>query len=114
MPQEIFKQLNAKLLREKDEIQQALCKAYESMPEPVNYEEKIIKFKTALSVLRNPDISAEEKNKHLKECIYRITYSREKPYRLTKKPGEKKGTTFKTTGGKWSNPPIEIDVKLNV
>ena len=44
MPQEIFKQLNAKLLKEKDEVQQALNKAYESMPEPVNYEEKVIFF----------------------------------------------------------------------
>ena len=41
MPQEIFKQLNAKLLKEKDEVQQALYKAYESMPEPVNYEETV-------------------------------------------------------------------------
>ena len=36
MPAEIFKQLNEKLLKEKEEVQQALCKAYEAMPEPVD------------------------------------------------------------------------------
>lgn len=114
MPQEIFKQLNAKLLKEKDEVQQALYNAYESMPEPVNYEETVIRFKDALSALRDPKKDAEEKNRLLKLCIDRIDYKREKPQRLMREPGEKKGTRFKTTGGHWSNPPIEIDVKLKV
>ena len=114
MPQEIFKQLNAKLLKEKDEVQQALYNAYESMPEPVNYEETMIRFKDALSALRNPEKDATEKNRLLKLCIDRIDYKREKPQRLMREPGEKKGTRFKTTGGHWSNPPIEIDVKLKV
>lgn len=114
MPKEIFKELNAKLLKEKDEVQQALCNAYESMPEPINYEEKVIKFKEALSALKNPEIDAEEKNRLIKTCIDRIDYKREKPQRLRKKEGEKRGTTFTTTGGHWSNPPIEIDVKLKV
>lgn len=114
MPQDIFKMLNAKLLKEKDEVQQALCTAYESMPEPVNYEEKIIKFKDALSALKNPKKDASEKNMHLKSCLDRIIYHRQKPERLKRKPDEKKGTVFKTTGGHWSNPPIEIEVKLKV
>jgi hypothetical protein len=114
MPQDIFKMLNAKLLKEKEETQQALNKAYDSMPEPVNYEERIIKFQDALSALKNPKATAEEKNILLKSCIERIEYKREKPERLKKKPGEKKGEVFKTTGAYWSNPPIEISIKLNV
>ena len=114
MPQEIFKQLNAKLLKEKEDVQQALEKAYNSMPEPVNYEEKAIRLKDALSALKNPKVSPEEKNILLKSCIDRIEYKREKPERLSKNPGEKKGTRFKTTGSFWSNPPIELEIKLNV
>lgn len=114
MPYEIFKQLNAKLLKEKADTQQALNKAYESMPEPVNYEEKIIRLKDALNALKNPKATPEEKNILLKACIDRIDYHREKPERLKRKPNEKKGTTFKTTGGHWSNPPIEISIKLNI
>jgi len=114
MPQAIFKQLNAKLLKEKNDVQQALNNAYASMPEPVNYKEKIIKLKDALSALNNPNIDAEAKNLCLKSCIERIEYKREKPERLKKLPGEKKGTRFKTVGGLWTNPPIELEIKLKV
>ena len=114
MPQEIFKQLNAKLLKEKEEINQALCKAYESIPEPVDYEEKIKNFKDALDALRDPDVDVAKKNRLLKACIERIEYHRDKPERIKKEPGEKKGTRFKSAGGRWTTPPIEIDIKLKV
>ena len=122
MPQHIFKQLNEKLLKEKEEVHQALCKAYESMPEPVDYEEKIRNFSDALAALRNPDVSPEEKNKLLKRCIDRIEYSREKPQRIASKKvryydRELKKTRWKSPlqkGGNWTTPPIELDVKLKV
>lgn len=99
MPQHIFQQLNEKLLKEKEEVQQALCKAYESMPEPVDYEEKIVKFRDALNALRDPEVDAQEKNRLLKVCIDRIEYYREKPHRV---------------GNVWINTPVELDVKLRV
>lgn len=120
MPPEIFKQLNARLLKEKDEIQQALCKAYESMPEPVDYEEKVKKFRDALNALRDPEADAQTKNRLLKACIERIEYSREKPERLRSdaKRVTVNGRRIKPDGlprgGSWTNPPIEIDVKLKV
>lgn len=122
MPSEIFKQLNEKLLKEKEEVQQALCKAYESMPEPVDYEEKIFKFKEALEALQNPDVDAATKNRLLKACIERIDYSREKPQRIKSQQvryydKEQKRTRHKSplnTGGNWTSPPIELDVKLKV
>ena len=122
MPQEIFKQLNAKLLKEKDDVQQALHKAYETMPEPVNYEEKIIHLKDALSALKNPKVNPEEKNIVLKSCIDRINYNRQKPERVKSKKvlyydKEQKKTHHKSplnVGASWTNPPIEIEVKLKV
>jgi DNA invertase Pin-like site-specific DNA recombinase len=99
MPHEIFQQLNAKLLKEKEEVQQALCKAYESAPEPVDYEEKVKRFKDALDALRDPTADAEKQNNLLKECIDRIEFYREKPQRIN---------------GKWNTPPVELDVKLRV
>lgn len=120
MPPEIFKQLNEKLLKEKDEIQQALCKAYESMPEPVDYSEKVQNFRDALNALKNPDVDAQEKNRLLKVCIERIDYSREKPERIksTAKRVTVNGKRIKPdglpTGANWTNPQIEIDVKLKV
>lgn len=113
MPADIFKKLNENLLKEKEEVQAALCKAQESMPAPVNYEEKIQMLKDALESLKDPEKDPVLKNKLLKDCIDRIEYKRDKPERLKRKPGEKKGTTL-TVGGGWTVPPIELDVKLRV
>ena len=106
MPKHIFDTLNEKVLKEKEEVRQALCKAYESMPEPVDYTEKITTFTTALEALKNPDVDALQKNALLKACIDRIAYHRERGQRLAVK------TTKFETG--WSDTPIELDVKLKV
>ena len=74
----------------------------------------IQKFSDALAALRNPDMDAAKKNKLLKDCIDRIIYYRQKPERMKRKPGEKKGATIKTTGGHWTAFPIELEVKPRV
>lgn len=122
MPKEIFDKLNEKVLRDKDEVQQALCKAYESMPEPIDYEEQLKRFRDALNALNDPDVSAEKKNRLLKNCIQRIDYKREKAVRIKSKQEryydpELKQTRYRSplsTGGNWTKPPIELDIKLNV
>lgn len=106
MPQEIFQQLNEKLLKEKEEVQQALCKAYESMPEPVDYTEKVITFNEALKALQEPKEDALKKNVLLKACIDRIEYNRE---RAGRKPIL--GTIYESS---WNDTPIELDVNLKV
>jgi DNA invertase Pin-like site-specific DNA recombinase len=111
MPAEIFKKLNEKLLQEKEEVREALCNAYESMPEPVDYEEKIRMFSDALEALKDPDVEPIVKNELLKACIDRIDYYRERPQR--KQPAKGNGT-FPMIATQWSNPPIELDVKLRV
>lgn len=122
MPEHVFKILNEKLLKEKEEVRQALCKAYESMPEPVDYAEKLKRFKDALDALDDPDAPAAEKNRLLKACIERIDYKREKAVRIKSQQEryydpEQKRTRHRSplnTGGNWTNPPIELDVQLKV
>lgn len=111
MPPHIFKQLNEKLLHEKEEVRQALCKAQESMPEPIDYEEKIVLFRDAIDTLRDPEADNVLKNELLKACIDRIEYYKEKPTR--KQPTNGKGE-FPMTKSTWTSPPIELDVKLKV
>ena len=121
MPDHIFARLNEKLLKEKEEVQQALCKAYESMPEPVDYEEQMKRFVDALEALQNPDVSAANKNKLLKACIERITYTRAKVERTNRGRTQRATVNGKRirpnahpVGTSWTNAPIELDVKLRV
>lgn len=114
MPDHIFRALNEKLLKEKEEVREALCKAYESMPEPIDYEERLVRFKNALEALKDPGVPVAKQNKLLKACIDRIDYTREKSVRSKKAPGEKKGERFKTVGGHWESKPFELDVKLRL
>lgn len=122
MPKHIFDNLNEKVLREKEEVQQALCKAKQSMPDPIDYEEKLYRFKDALDALQDPEVSAQKKNKLLKACIERIDYSRGKAERMPSQQvryydKEQKRTRHKSplqTGANWITPPFELDVKLKV
>ena len=122
MPPHIFKMLNEKLLKEKEEVMEAMCNARKSMPDPIDYEEKIQRFSDALNALLDPNVEAEKKNRLLKACIERITYSREAPQRTKSQQvmyydKERKRTRTKSplkTGGNWTSSPIEIDVTLKV
>ena len=120
MPAHIFKALNEKLLKEKEEAKEAMCNARKSMPNPVDYKKKLHMFTEALDALLNPEVDAEKKNKLLKDCIGKITYNREAPYRTPSQKvyfydKEAKRTRTKSsleTGGNWTASPIEIDVTI--
>lgn len=120
MPAEIFKKLNAKILADKAELQEALCHARASLPDPVDYEERLVRFQEALDALNDEDAPAAEKNRLLKRCIERIDYNREKPERIKsqqvriKVDGVRKWVSPLSAGGNWTTPPIELDVKLRV
>ena len=98
MPAHIFKTLNERLLKEKEEVKEALFNARQSMPAPVDYKEKIYRFKEALDTLLNPDADAQLKNKLLKDCIERMDYNRERPERI--KNSEKRTTKNGRPDGK--------------
>jgi hypothetical protein len=112
MPQHIFKQLNDNLLKEKEEVRDALCKARDSIPEPVDYEVKIMKFTDAVKALKDPNISAKIKNEYLKDIVERIEYERPPIVRITKKnahlylTGAAKGMQYFTEPYK-----IKIEIK---
>lgn len=110
MPAAIFKKLNEKLLEQKEEVRVALCKAYESTPDPVDYEEKILQFKETINALKDIEGDNVVKNDLLKYCFERIDYYKEKPVRKDPANG---GGTFPMTKSTWTQPPIELNVKLN-
>ena len=111
MPQEIFQMLNEQLLKEKEEIKDALCNAKESMPEPIDYKEKVLKFTDALEAIENPNISAKIKNQYLKDIIERIDYDRPPNVRITKDNAEKYNMSTKK-GMVVYSPPYKINITL--
>lgn len=120
MPKAIFDKLNEKLLKDKEEIKSALCKAKDAMPEPVDYEERLQRFQEALDALNSNDVSPSIKNKLLKGCIERIEYYRDKPKRKLSDAkrvmvdGRRIRPNGLPVGGNWTETPIELDVKLKV
>ena len=100
MPKKVFEALNARLLAEKEEVQQALCLAKDTMPEPVDFEERVTTFRACLDMLDDPDAPVAELNALLKACIERITYRRPKSQGLSRRW---------TTG-----EPFTLDIELRV
>lgn len=111
MPEDIFKRLNEKLRAEKEELKDALCKAKESAPQPVDYKEKIMKFTDALEALKNPEVSVSLKNQYLKDIIERIDYQRPQLIRITKKNADKYKEDV-AKGLQWHSEPFTIRITL--
>lgn len=111
LPQQIFNALNKKLLSEKEEIKEALCRALESAPRPIDYKAKKAKFTEALKALEDSEVSAQIKNQYLKEIIERIDYERPENIRITKQNAHmfqdelRKGLNF-------SSKPFTINITL--
>lgn len=112
MPKNVFDRLNAEVIAEKEKVQQALCEAKEALPEPVDYQEKLLRFQNALDALDDPQVSAERKNALLKACIERIDYNRGKARRMTKEEAIERNLT--SNKGRWVAPPMELSFKLRV
>lgn len=106
MPAEIFRQLNEKTVKEKENIKRALREACTEMEEAVDCEEKTKRFKDALDALQDPNLDAAKKNLLLKSCIARIEYTKEPTERL-------KGKGARERGG-WQSSDFMIDIKFKI
>lgn len=102
MPKHIFDKLNATVLEEKEEVQQALCTAKDSTPEPLDLKSKVATLREILSMMDDPEAPVAELNALLKTCIERITYRRPKAQGVSSRWG---------TGNKIE---LEVDLKLRV
>ena len=111
MPKHIFDKLNEKVLKEKEEVKDALCTALNKMPEKVDYESKIFSFKEALNVLKDENVDADIKNKFLRKIIDDMTFEREKPVRLTKELAKEMNVPYPHPLC-YHNYPFDLDVKI--
>lgn len=111
MPKHIFDTLNKKVLQEKEEINEALCSAYNNTPQKIDYEVKIFSFQNALEALKDDKVDANTKNKFLREILENITFERQKPIRLTKKLAEEMNVPYPHPLC-FHNYPFELDINI--
>lgn len=104
MPPHVFQALTDKLVKEREETEVALEKARASISIPIDYQKKIVTFQKALDALLDDNVSVAEQNHLLKACIDKIIYHRETPQRIL----------GKGSGRQWTEPPIHVNVKLNL
>lgn len=68
---------NAKVQEQLCIAEEALEQARHAVAPVIDYREKISRFTDCVQALKNPELSAKEKNAFLKSCIKRITYYNE-------------------------------------
>ena len=73
--QAVFERRNAQLRAKMEECQAAIYKAKSTMPESVDYSERVVKLKSAIDILKDDKATASDKNKVLKAIVERIEYS---------------------------------------
>ena len=65
---------NKALHAQMEELKSKMYEARQQLPKEIDYAGEIVKIKDAIDALRNPDVSAEIKNRLLKAIIKRIDY----------------------------------------
>lgn len=108
MPKSIFERLLEKNNSEKEKALCELKALQETINVKSNYEDAIVTFSEALDALRNGKASADTQNNLLKACIKRITYSREKPVRVSQT-----NCDSKTKNG-WTDPDFYLDIEFTI
>ena len=73
--QEVFNRRNAELRQKMEECKTAIYKAKSSLPESVDYAERVEVLKNAIAILKDDNATAAEKNKILKSIVEKIEYS---------------------------------------
>lgn len=109
MPRNVFDKLRNKCESEKDALKSALTKAYNDIPEKVNYKDVVFSLHEAIDMLQDDSISARTKNMFLKTIIGKMEYSRPQATRIMPDEAMEKG--IHTDNG-WYTPGFELDVYL--
>lgn len=74
-PQEVFNRRNAELRQKMEECQSAIYNAKSTLPESVDYEERVAALKSAIDILKDDAATATDKHNVIKAIINKIEYS---------------------------------------
>jgi DNA repair exonuclease SbcCD ATPase subunit len=70
-----FEQRNSALRQKMEELQERIYKTKATMPQEVDYEEKVVTLQKAIEALKDKKVDAETKNRLLKSIVKRIELS---------------------------------------
>jgi hypothetical protein len=73
--QDRFEQRNTALRKKMDECQERIYEAKATMPKQVDYAERVVSLEAAIKALKDPNVSAEAKNRLLKAVVEKIEFS---------------------------------------
>jgi hypothetical protein len=90
--QDVFNRRNAKLRAKMEECQMAIYKTKATLPESVDFVERVATLKSAIAALKTSELTPAEENRLLKTIIERIEYTGPKSTGPMKK-GVKQGHT---------------------
>lgn len=76
MPKSVFDNLRAKYESERETTEKMLETAIATKPQRIDYQKHIATFHEAIECINDDSISAEAKNRLIKACIEKISYSR--------------------------------------
>ena len=72
---DVFDARNAALRAKMEDCQAAIFKAKSSLPQNVDYEERIVSLERAIEAMKNEELSVEEENKIYRAIIERVEYT---------------------------------------
>lgn len=111
MPKQVFDKLMAKCMEEKQNLEDALKKAYNDVPQHIDYKNAISTLHEAIEKLEDSSVPASAKNKLLLSVVNKIVYRRPKAIRMTPEEAKEKGVQL---AGGWYCPDFELDIDLKI
>ena len=106
MPKDVFDSLLRKITTEKAHLERSIQNLEKAKKDKKYFCDHLVTFRNALTALTDPAIPAEKKNAFLKECIERITYTRQK--------ADHKGTCKAKGDNSKAKPVIHLEVTLHL
>ena len=85
-----FERRNAKTRERMEEVQAALYKAKSTLPENVDFSERVVTLKKAIAAMKDQSMEPAEQNKLLKAIVERVEFTGVEAIDHTKRKGMKR------------------------
>lgn len=93
--QELFERRNAKLRAKMEECQEAIYRARAELPENVDFGERVVALRTAITAMKDGQLTPAEQNRILKAIVEKVVYKGDEPMDHDNRKGVKEnGSRF--------------------